>query len=81
MSDASYADIAAMSFEDAMAELEVIVRRLESGDAPLDRSLNDYMRGNALKAHCQKTLDNAKMRVDAIIKDEQGTLTAQPFDA
>ena len=45
-------DIAAMSFEDALGELERIVENLERGDVPLDRSIAIYERGEALKAHC-----------------------------
>lgn len=74
-------DIAAMSFEQAMQELETIVRKLESGDASLENSLNDYARGTALKAHCQKTLDEAKLKVEKIMADEQGTLKTAAFDA
>ncbi len=81
MTEQTFDDIAKMSFEEAMSELETIVRKLESGDTTLENSLNDYARGNALKAHCQKTLDNAKMKVEKIMKDEQGNITAQPFDA
>lgn len=80
MTEQSFDDIAKMSFEEAMSELETIVRKLESGDTTLEHSLNDYARGNALKAHCQKTLDNAKMKVEKIMKDEQGNITAQSFD-
>ena len=45
------ADIAGLSFEQALAELEQIVGRLESGQAPLDESIEIYKRGSALKAH------------------------------
>jgi exodeoxyribonuclease VII small subunit len=44
---ASTPDIAALSFEDALKELEVVVRRLESGEAPLDESIDLYARGEA----------------------------------
>src|SRR6516225_2509233 len=50
MSEAS--DIASLTFEQALAELEQIVARLESGQAPLDQSLDLYERGARLKAHC-----------------------------
>ncbi len=73
--------IAKMSFEEAMAELETIVRKLESGEASLENSLNDYSRGTALKAHCQKTLDEARLKVEKIVADEQGAVKTEAFDA
>lgn len=76
-----YADIQGLSFEQAMQELETIVRKLESGDATLEQSLEDYARGTALKSHCQKTLDDARLKVEKIMADAQGTITTQPLDA
>ena len=48
--------VAKMSFEEAMAALEAVVSRLESGDAPLEESIALYETGAALKAHCEKKL-------------------------
>ena len=45
-----------LSFEDALTELEGIVRKLESGDAPLEESITLYQRGAKLKAHCEGKL-------------------------
>lgn len=59
-------DIAAMSFEDALAELERIVENLERGEVPLDRSIAIYERGEALKAHCAKLLKAAEDKVEKI---------------
>jgi len=50
-------DIASMSFEDALAQLEQIVHKLEAGDVPLEDSIRIYERGAALKAHCEKKLN------------------------
>ena len=58
------ADIAGLSFEQALAELEKIVAELESGQAPLERSIEVYERGAALKAHCEKKLEAARLRVE-----------------
>ena len=74
------ADITALSFEQAMAELETIVRRLEAGDNALEASLSDYARGTALRAHCAKTLADAKMKVETLMKQTDGSLAAVPFD-
>ena len=65
MSD--YADIAAMSFEQALAELETIVRALESGQAPLEQSIEQYERGAALKEHCEAKLSEARLKVEKIV--------------
>lgn len=75
------ADIAAMSFEEAMRELESIVKKLEAGQADLESSIADYARGTALKAHCQKKLDEAKLKVEKIVKTADGGLSVQAFDA
>src|SRR6202007_1556578 len=77
----SYPDIATLSFEEALRELESIVRRLESGQAELEASITDYTRGMALKDHCQKKLADAKLKVEAIVQNSGGTVTTRPFDA
>ena len=61
------ADIAALSFEQALAELEKIVGELESGRAELERSIDMYERGAALKAHCEARLAAARLRVEKIV--------------
>jgi exodeoxyribonuclease VII small subunit len=69
-----------LSFEQAMSELEQIVRRLENGDISLNDSIKTYMRGTQLKNHCQKTLDEAKLQVEKIIKGEDGLITTANLD-
>ena len=74
-------DIASLSFEDALKALEEIVRRLESGEAPLDESIDLYARGDALRAHCQARLDAAQTRIEAIVADRDGRPSGvRPFD-
>ena len=60
------ADVASLSFEQAMKELEDIVRRLESGQVKLDEAVAAYERGAALKAHCEGKLAEAKTKVERI---------------
>lgn len=60
------AEIAAMSFEDALAELEAIVRGLEEGKGNLEDSIGAYERGAALKRHCERKLNEAKAKVEKI---------------
>lgn len=74
------ADIAEMSFEQALAELEQIVARLESGQAPLEDSIRMYERGSALKAHCETRLEAARLRVEKIVVGAGGTPTAEPAE-
>lgn len=76
------ADIAAMSFEDALRALEDVVRKLESGEVPLDDSITLYERGEALRKHCQTRLDAAQARIEKIVAGPDGQAAGtQPFDA
>ena len=72
------ADIAAMSFEDALAELEGIVRRLEGGQVKLDDAIQSYERGAQLKRHCETKLNEAQQRVDRIVIGPEGAVTVEP---
>ena len=74
MSDATptLPDIKALTFEQALAELEKIVAELESGQAPLERSIEIYERGAALKSHCEARLEAARLRVEKIVVGPQG---------
>ena len=73
-------DIAALSFELALAELEKIVAELESGQAPLERSIEVYERGAALKAHCEAKLEAARLRVEKIVVGAQGAVGSEPAE-
>ena len=73
-------EIAEMSFEDALNELEGIVGRLERGDAPLEESITIYQRGAALKAHCEGKLKDAQMKVEKIVLKGQGEASTADFD-
>jgi exodeoxyribonuclease VII small subunit len=76
------ANIAEMSFEDALRALEDVVRKLESGDVPLDDSISLYERGEALRKHCQARLDSAQARIERIVQGADGApVGTQPFDA
>ena len=72
------ADIAQMSFEDALAELEGIVRRLEGGQVRLDDAIQSYERGAQLKRHCEQKLSEAQQRIDRIVVAPDGTVSAEP---
>lgn len=71
-------DIAAMSFEDALAELERIVRQLEEGRGRLDEAISSYERGTALKRHCEAKLREAQAKVDRITVSADGGIGTEP---
>lgn len=74
-------DIAALSFEESMAALEQVVAQLESGNAPLEHSIDLYTRGTALKAHCEAKLKDAQAKIEKITLDEGGQAAgSEPFD-
>ena len=70
--NAKPADIKGLSFEQAVAELENIVSRLERGDVALDQSIAIYERGEALKKHCETLLSAAESRIEKIRLDRAG---------
>lgn len=78
--EAAARPIADMSFEDALRELEAIVRRLESGDAALEETLSIYERGAQLRAHCEERLKAAQLRVEKIVLKADGGVGAEPLD-
>ena len=72
---ADEADIAGLSFEEALKELERIVGRLESGDAALDEAIALYERGDQLRRQCAARLDAAQAKIEAIRTDAEGRAT------
>ncbi len=73
-------DISGMSFEDALAQLEQIVQKLEGGDVPLEDSIRIYERGAALKAHCEKKLKEAELKVEKIVLGPDGPAGVERAD-
>jgi len=69
-----------LSFEKALGELEEIVRALESGNAPLEESIEQYERGIALKTHCEKKLAEARLKIEKITLSPDGSVKTEPFD-
>jgi exodeoxyribonuclease VII small subunit len=66
------------SFEVCLDELEKVVKELEAGDLPLERSLELFERGMGLSEACRKQLEAAETRVEILVRKE-GKLTAEPF--
>ena len=68
----SVTPVAELSFEDALKELEAIVEQLERGDVALEKSIEIYERGAALKAHCEGKLKHARLKVEQIVLQQNG---------
>lgn len=81
MSDAVPPDIASLSFEDALAELDAIVRRLEEGKGKLDEAVDAYERGSLLRKHCEAKLAQAQARIERIVTGADGGIALTPLDA
>jgi len=76
------APLADLSFEEALKQLEAIVRQLESGEVPLDESISLYARGDALKRQCEERLNAAKARIEKISLGGDGVPRGtEPFAA
>jgi len=66
-------------FEQALAELEKLVERLERGDLPLDEALKTFERGVALTRHCQSSLKSAQQKVEILLRKSGGQTELQTF--
>ena len=71
--------IDAMSFEEALNELQGLVKALEKGEAKLDEAIRAYERGAALKQHCERKLREAQAKVDKIVFTSDGSLSSEPM--
>ena len=72
-------DIAALSFEEALEELEGIVQALEKGEGKLDEAIGAYDRGMALKRHCEAKLRDAQAKIEKIVLGPEGAVKTEPF--
>lgn len=75
MADAKEKPVDKMSFEEALGELEGIVKQLEAGEVELEKSITIYERGAALKAHCEARLKSAELKVEQIVQGAGGVTT------
>ena len=81
MAETTQADVKKLSFEHAIEELEMIVKRLEEGRVPLEESIAIYERGEALKRRCEELLRQAEARVEKITTDASGQASGvEPLD-
>ncbi len=72
--------IEGFSFEEALVELEAIVKNLETGGTALEDSITAYERGIALKKHCEKKLRDAQAKIEKITVNSDGSVSAEPLD-
>lgn len=75
MADAKEKSVDKMSFEEALSELEGIVKQLEAGEVELEKSIAIYERGAVLKAHCESRLKSAELKVEQIVQGAGGVTT------
>ena len=73
--------VSGLSFEDALAELERIVKSLEGGQQKLEDAISAYERGAALRRHCESKLAEAETRVQAIVQRADGSLTLKTVES
>ncbi len=69
-----------LSFEAALNELEQIVQKLEGGTVELEQSIAIYERGSALKAHCEKKLKDARLKIEKIVLSAEGKVSTAPTE-
>jgi exodeoxyribonuclease VII small subunit len=69
---------AAPNFEQGLADLEAVVKELESGDLPLEKALELFEKGVALSAACRQQLVEAETRVEALVR-KNDKIQAEPF--
>lgn len=74
------AAVETMNFESALAELETIVRDLETGKTTLEESISAYERGVALRTHCEKKLREAQAKIEKITVTSDGAVAVKPFE-
>jgi len=72
--------MAETKFEDALKKLEKIVGDLEKGDLSLDEALKKYQEGIELSRLCSQRLENAKKKIDVLVKNKKGEFELKPLD-
>jgi exodeoxyribonuclease VII small subunit len=68
------------TFESSLEQLELIVRELEQGELPLERSLELFEQGVKLSRECQERLNQAERRIEILMRDNQGRPATRPFE-
>lgn len=71
--------MAEQKFEEAFQKLEAIVKKLEEGNLSLEEALKSFEEGVRLSRFCSKKLDEAEKKVEILLKESDGRLSAKPF--
>jgi len=79
MSEKSEKQVTKQSFEAYMERLEQIVKQLEQGDLPLERSLELFEEGMKISGICRRQLEEAENKVELLVKKSDGQVVAEPF--
>lgn len=69
-----------MTFEEALAELEVIVRKIDTGQESLDLAIKSFERGINLKNYCEAKLKEARLKIEKITKLESGEISTEEIE-
>ncbi len=77
---ANTATVSSLSFEEALMELETIVKGLETGESPLENSISSYERGIQLKIYCENKLRDAQEKIEKISVNPDNSIKMQPLD-
>ena len=73
-------EITTLTYEQALAELEVLIKKLETGSIDLADSIACYERGAALAAHCSGLLEATERKVESLVMGSGGQLLEKPFE-
>ena len=73
-------DLSKLSFEDALVQLESIVRELEGGKIKLDDAVEAYEKATALKKFCEEKLKAAQLKIEKINVSPEGVVSTEPLD-
>lgn len=69
------------TFETALEQLEQLVREIESGDLPLEKSMQKFEEGVKLSKYCARKLDEAENKINLLLEKQNGTVETVPFDS
>ena len=72
--------IDSMSFEEALSELEIVVKKLENGSENLENAINIYEYGDSLRKLCEKKLQEAQLKIEKISQNNDNTITKEVVD-
>ena len=73
-------EVSEMTFEESLSELESIVKKIDSGAETLESSVKNFERGVLLRNNCQKHLEDAKLRIEKIVKNSSGEIGTEPVE-